>query len=76
MMLIWKDVYNAKIKNIQHKIPSINNMATNTSINGKINEVKEKYLILIPTNLATTTALTAVENKISNVSNYSKKSWL
>ena len=71
--VVIKDVYNAKIKNIQHKIPSITNIATNTPINGKINEVKEKCQILIPTNLATTTALTAVENKICNVSNYSKK---
>ena len=62
--VVIKDVYNAKIKNIQHKIPSITNIATNASINGKINEVKEKYLILIPTNLATTTALTAVGNNI------------
>ena len=43
-----KDVYNAKIKNIEDKIPNI-------------------------TNLATTTALTAVGNKIADVSNLVKK---
>ena len=41
--VVKKDVYNAKIKNIEYKIPDI-------------------------TYLATTTALTAVENKIPNVS--------
>ena len=46
--VVKKDVYNAKIKNIEYKIPDI-------------------------TYLATTTALTAVENKIPNVSNLLKK---
>ena len=41
--VVKKDVYNAKIKNIEDKIPDI-------------------------TNLASTTALTTVANKISNVS--------
>ena len=62
-----KDVYNAKIKNIEDKIPDITNLATKTTLNGNINEVKGE----IPRidNLATTTALTAVENKIPDVSN-------
>ena len=42
--VVRKDVYNAKIKNIEDKTPDI-------------------------TNLATTNALTAVENKIPNISN-------
>ena len=46
--IVKKDVYNAKIKNIEDKIPDI-------------------------ANLPTTIALTAVENKISNVSNLVKK---
>ena len=46
--VVKKDVYNAKIKNIEYKIPDI-------------------------TYLATTTALTAVENKIPNVSKLVKK---
>ena len=37
-----KDVYNAKIKNIEDKIPDITNLATTTSLNAKINEVKNK----------------------------------
>ena len=54
-------------KNIEDKIPDITNLATNTTLNTKINEVKVKIPNI--TNLATTIALTAVENKILNVSN-------
>ena len=50
--VVTKDVYNAKIKNIEDKIPDI-------------------------TNLATKTALNAVENKVPNVIfNLAKKNWL
>ena len=35
-----KDVYNAKIKTIEDKIPDITNLATNVSLNAKINDVK------------------------------------
>ena len=63
---------NAKIKNIEDKIPDITNLTTNTALNAKINEVKNKISNI--TNLATTTtALTAVENKVRNVSNVVKK---
>ena len=43
----------------------------NTSLNAKINEVKNKIPNI--TNLATGAALTTVENKIPNVSNLIKK---
>ena len=33
--LVKKDVYNAKIKNIEGKIPDTTNLATNTNLNGK-----------------------------------------
>ena len=81
-------MYNTKIKIVENKIPDITNLATNTTLNAKINEVKGE----IPTaalnvkindvknkipninNLTTTTtALTAVKNKILNVSNAVKK---
>ena len=39
MMLLKKDVYNAKIKNIEYKIPDITNLATNVSLNAKTNDV-------------------------------------
>ena len=69
--VVKKAEYNAKIKNIEDKIPDITNLATNTTLNAKINEVKGE----IPgiTNLAATAALTAVGNKLPNVSNLVKK---
>ena len=42
-----------------------------TAVNAKINQAKNKQPNI--TNLATTTALTAVENKIPNVSNLVRK---
>ena len=35
-----KNVYNAKIKNIEDKTPDITNLATYASLNAKINDVK------------------------------------
>ena len=46
-------------------------MATTTALNAKTSEVKNKVPKI--TSLANTTALTAVENKILNVSNLVKK---
>ena len=37
--VVKKDVYNAKIKNIEDKIPDTANLATNTTLNTKINQV-------------------------------------
>ena len=39
-MMLLKKMYNAKIKNIEDKIPDITNLATNTTLNVKINEGK------------------------------------
>ena len=33
---VKKDIYNAKIKNIEDKLPDITNLATNASVNTKI----------------------------------------
>ena len=38
--VVKKYVYNAKIKNIENKIPDITNLATKTTLNAKINKVK------------------------------------
>ena len=46
-----KDVYNAKIKNIEDKIPDITSLATKNNLNAKTNEVKGERPII--TNLAT-----------------------
>ena len=59
------------MKNIGDKIPDISNLATKTIFNRKINEVKNEILSI--SNLATTSALTAVENKIPSVSSLVKK---
>ena len=45
--VVKKDVYNAKIKNIEDNIPDITNLATKTTLNTKIKEVKVKYLVLL-----------------------------
>ena len=66
-----KDVHNAKIKNIEDKIPDITKLSTNTILNSKINGVKNKIPSI--TNLATTTAhnakISEVKNKIPNTAN-------
>ena len=49
---VKKDVYNAKIKNTEDKIPDIFILATNTTFNAKINEVKGEIPII--TNLLLT----------------------
>ena len=71
MMLLKKDAYNAKMKNIEDKIPDIINLATNTTLKAKTNEVKNKIPSI--TNSATTAALNAkinyVKNKIPNITN-------
>ena len=45
--VVKKGVYNAKMKDIEDKIADITKLATNTTLNAKINEVKAKYLVLL-----------------------------
>ena len=70
--VVKKTEDNAKIKNIEDKIPDITNAVIKTTHNGKINEVKAEIPSI--TNLATNTALTAFEKKIPSISNLVKKS--
>ena len=67
--VVKKDVHNAKVKNIEDRIPDTTNLATNTTLNAKINELKKEIPSI--TNLATTAALNAkineVKNKIPNI---------
>ena len=53
-------------------MPSITNLASNSALNAKITEVKNKMPNITNT-ATTTTALTAVENKIPNSSNLVKE---
>ena len=69
--VVKKTEYDAKIKNIEDKIPDISNLATKSNLNTKINEVKNEAPSI--TGLPTTSALTAVENKITSISNLVKK---
>ena len=69
--VVKKTEYDAKIKNIEDKIPDISNLATKTNLNTKINEVKNEIPSIA--GLATTSALTAVENKIPSISKLVKK---
>ena len=39
--VVKKDVYSSKIRNTEDKIPDITDLATNTTLNIKINEVKK-----------------------------------
>ena len=59
--IVKKDVYNAKIKDIEDKTLDITNVTNNNTLNAKVNEVKDKISNI--TNLPTT-ALTAAKNKI------------
>ena len=40
--VVKKDVYNAKIKHIEDKVPHITTLGTNTTLNDKRNQVKNK----------------------------------
>ena len=62
--LLKKDLHNAKIKDIEDKMPDITNLATNTTLNAKINEAKNEIPSI--TNLTVTTAINAKINQIKN----------
>ena len=59
------------MKNVDDKILSITNLATNAAPNANINGIKDEIPSI--SDLATTTALTAFENKIPDVSDLVKK---
>ena len=66
MSLLKKDGYNARIKTIENEVLDITNLATKTTLNAKINEVKGETPNI-------TSALTTVENKRPSISNLVKK---
>ena len=69
--VVKKDVYNAKRKNIEDKIPDFTNLVTNTTLNAKINDAKGEIPSI--TNLATNATLNAkineVKTKIPDITN-------
>ena len=74
-MFLKKDVYNAKIKNIEDKISDITNLAATTALNAKINEVKNKILNI--TNLVKkmtnfNTKISEIETKITTDDDHDK----
>ena len=62
--VVKKTKYNAKVKEIEDKIPDITNLATNTTLNAKTNEIKNEIPSI--TNLATTAALNTKINEVKN----------
>ena len=60
--IVGKNVYDAKIKDIEAKIPDIANLASNTTLKAKVNEVKNEIPSII--NLATNTSLNAKTNEV------------
>ena len=70
--VVKKDVYNAKTKNIEDKIPDINNLpTTTTTLNAKINGVKKEIHSIndLATNTVVNTKTNEVKYKISNITN-------
>ena len=59
------------MKDVDDKILSITNLATNAALNANINGIKDEIPSI--SDLATATALTAFENKIPDVSDLVKK---
>ena len=78
-MLLKKNLYNAKMKKIEHKISDITNSATKTTLNAKINEVKGE-IPNITANIATNTFLNGkineIKGKIPNITNLATTSVL
>ena len=68
---ILKTKYDADKLELDKKIPNISNIIKKSDYNTKINEIEGKIPSI--SNLATKTALTAVENKIRSTSNLVKK---
>ena len=73
--VVKKDVYNAKIKNIEDKMPDITNLATNASLNAKINEVEGEIpnITYLATNAFLNTKIYEVKGEIPKLNELSKK---
>ena len=71
--VVKKDMYNAYIKKIEDKLSKITNLANYwiTTLNGKINEVKNKIHSIsnIASNIVLNSEINEVETKITNITN-------
>ena len=71
--VVKKDIYNAYIKKIEDKLSKITNLANYwiTTLNGKINEVKNKIHSISNTanNIVLNAEINEVETKITNITN-------
>ena len=69
--IVKKDVYNAKIKNIEDKIPGITSLATKATLNAKINKIKGKIssATILATTAAPNTKINEVKGKIPSITN-------
>ena len=69
--IVKKDVYNAKIKNIEDKIPGITSLATKATRNAKINKIKGKIssATILATTAAPNTEINEVKGKIPSITN-------
>ena len=74
--VVKKDVHNAKIKNIEDKIPDITHLASKTTLNAKTNEVKVEIpnIIKLAINAYVNTEINEVKGKIANISNFATTS--
>ena len=69
--VVKKDVYNAKIKDIEDKIPDITYLVTNMTLIAKINEAKNKIpsITNLVTNASLNTKINELKNEIPNITN-------
>ena len=69
--MLLKDVYNAKMKDIEDKIPDNTDLATNTTLNAKINKIKNEIprITNLLTNASLNVKMNEVKNKIPNIAN-------
>ena len=70
---VLKTKYDTDKSDLEKKIPNISGLVKKTDHHAKITEIKSKIPSI--SGLATNSALTAVENKISDVSNLFKKKY-
>ena len=72
--VVKEDVFNAKVKNIEDKIPDITNLASSTTLNAIMNEFKGKIHSI--TNLVTNASLDAKMNEVKGKKYLMLLTWL